>query len=197
METFRFHADLDDPAKLLPALRVVTGETDVRLAQWDGLDDVAPTEHAKMNVRWLKRPGRFQLDVEVWGENICPRDTEARFARAMAKELGHALLFGDCSAFPFSYFMAKPDGTIWLVLIRIGEEDIMDLENDDPNNPNMFIPRLIVCADEPLPERSPGAPTSWQHGDTTCEAPVEGRPCRVFAMACPKRRPVESAPPRP
>ena len=157
MDAFHFHADADSQA-LTAAIHAVAG--------------------ADAEIETIDRQGRFARDVTVWVRES--RETSARFCRALAKALGRAVLFSDCSAFPFSYFLADPDGAIWSVLLAIGDDDVMDLAPD-------YTPLLSVPAEEALPERPAGAPVSWTQDDTMCERHAAGRPCRVFAGPCRKR----------
>jgi hypothetical protein len=184
---FYCHVDLDDPIKLEPVLRKLSGDDRITIRELDyeRIEDKLPEG---VVVEWTRREGRFGLDLDVWGENIFPRETEARWARALAKELGRALLFSDCSAFPFSYYMADPDGAIWYVVVVIGDDVIMDLLSDDPGNPDHFIPELIFGAEEELPERASERPLHWTHGETSCDQTVSGKPCLVFDTPCPKLR---------
>jgi hypothetical protein len=182
---FYCHVDLDDPAKLAPALRKVSGNEQITICKVDHerIEDIPPQG---VVAEWIRREGHFGLDLDVWGPDIFPHETEARWARALAKELGRALLFSDCSAFPFSYYMADPDGSIWYVVIKVDEEDIFDLASDDPANPDGFIPKLVFASDEELPERSPERPLHWTHGQTSCEQNIAGKPCLPFNLPCPK-----------
>lgn len=195
MSSFHFHADLYFPAKLIDAVRAATGEQDVFLRKgWNVADPEAqemhesPEPHAAY-IEWYRRKGRFSLDVHVYGRNFAPRETSARFCRAMAKGLGSAVLFSDCSPFGYSYFSAEPDGSIWAQLLIIGDDDdVMDLDRYDEGNIKTRFPRMVFRANEELPQRSPSDPDSWTHGDTDCHRTVEGRPCRVFAGPCPRDR---------
>jgi len=195
MALFHFHADLDDPEKLVAAIASATGEGDVRLlAGWNGCDRVTgePIAHdvtGKVNIEWLRRKGRFSLDVMFYGRDIAPRETEARLCRAVAKSLGRSVLFSDCSAFAYSYFSAEPDGSIWAQLLVIGDDDdVMDLDTYHHDDPRHCYPRLVFAPDEGLPERAPGDPENWTHGDTSCDKPIPGKLCRAFAAPCPKYR---------
>ena len=193
MPLFHFHADLDDPLELVRAIAEVTGEQDVRLLRtWNGCDRdtgnaVEDLETGAVNVEWLRRNGRFSLDVQVYGPNLAPRQTSAGFARAVAKSLRRPVLFSDCSASPYTYFSAEPDGAIWVQMLVAGDTDTMDTDISVHEDPRHCRPRLMFRADEPLPERPAGSPVTWQHGDPGCETIGPGL-CRVFYMPCPKRR---------
>ncbi len=186
MQQFYLQADCDDPQDLVPVLQAMTGARDIRLSKQDYDADLG--EPAAVNIEWYRRPGRFGLDVKIWGENIRPGDTEARFARAFAREMGRAALFSDCSAFPFSWFMANPDGAIWYVVTRIGDEDIMDLQNDDPSDPDHFIPQLFFRAEDALPDTVP------KQESASCDRASDGKLCEIFAMPCPKMRNAQRPP---
>src|ERR1700761_8475922 len=157
MDAFHFHADAG-PEALAAAIHAMAG------------DDA--------QVETLDRQGRFARDVTVWVRES--RETNARFCRALATALGRAVLFSDCSAFPFSYFLADAQGAIWSVLLAIGDDDVMDLAPD-------YTPLLCVPAGEALPLRAAGDPVSWTQDDTMCERYAAGRPCRVFAGPCRRR----------
>ena len=186
LTAFFFHAAVDDAREIAAALTRVTGIADVRLFEPNESPDDFP--HRTLSVEWVRRGGQFALDLRVYGHGFAERETEARFCRALAKALGKPVLFGDCSAFPFSYFAAEPDGSIWAeLLVQDDASDRMDVEVMDHGDPHHAYPRQSFAADEALPEREPGAPTSWQRGDTSCETVGNGL-CRVFAMPCPKFR---------
>lgn len=195
MTSFHFHADLQDPAKLLAAVAEASGERDVRMLKgWKGADPdtgepIGPQDFGAVNIEWYRRKGRFSLDVKVFGREFAARETSARFSRAVARALGRPVLFGDCSAFGFSYFMAAPDGSIWAVLLVIGDDDdVMDVDTYDHKVPAQCFPRLTYTPIDPLPERALGDPDSWTHGDTNCDTPIPGKLCRVFAGPCPRYR---------
>ncbi len=151
-----------------------------------------------MNIEWARRKGRFALDVSVYAPGYDARETEARFVRAVAKALGRAVLFSDCSPFPYSYFSAEPDGSIQAqILVRDDDDDdIVDVRPSVHDDPRHAYPRLTFAPDEPLPQKEPGDPDSWTHGETSCEMPVPGKPCRTFALACPRHRLAGDAPSR-
>ena len=196
MTLFGFHVDLVDPEELIPAVQHATREIDVRLLDgWNGCrrGTIEPVENdatGRVNIEWLRRKGRFSLDVQIYGRRIAPRETTARIARSLARSLARAVLFSDCSAFGYSYFSAKPDGSIWaqLLVIDDADDDIMDVQAYDHDDPRHRYPRMVLGPDEPLPERAIGADESWRVGETSCEGPVAGKPCAVFALACPKHR---------
>lgn len=187
MARFHVHSDCPDPADIVGALRSIFAEPDVRLLKsWRHLVTNEPAPHGDepgpINVEVYRRGGQFALDVEVWGPTFGEGESSAGFARALALALGRPVLFSDCSSFVFSYFLADPKGAIWEALLQIRDDDVMDLDDTS------LYPRLVIAADEDLPRRAAGDPESWTHGDTSCETYVPGRPCRVFAMECPKRR---------
>jgi hypothetical protein len=196
MTLFSFHADLDDPRDLIPALQRATGESDVCLLEgWNGckrgtLEPIEDEATGTVNVEWMRRKGRFSLDVQVFGHNIAPLETTARISRTVATSLKRAVLFSDCSAFPYSYFSAEPDGSIWAQLLVIDEldDDIMDLQIYDHDDPLHLYPRMVFAADDVLPARAPGVPESWSAGEASCEAQVSGKLCTVFAARCPNQR---------
>jgi hypothetical protein len=187
MTTFYFHAPVDDPQLLADALARVTGIADIRLFEPGAVPDAMPA--GTLNVEWIRRRGQFALDVRVYAKDFATRETEARFCRAVAKALGKPVLFSDCSAFPYSYFAAEPDGSIWAQLLANDDDDDeqMDVAVVDHIDPHHAYPRQTFAADEALPARDAGAPTSWTQGDTRCEI-AGNSPCRTFAMPCPKFR---------
>ncbi len=145
--------------------------------------DGAPIESeaaGAVNIEWLRRKGRFSLDVNVFGRGFAPHDTPARLCRAVARALGRAVLFSDCSAFGYSYFSAEPDGSIWAQLVVIGDDDdVMDLAVYAHPDPHHRYPRMTFAADEPLAERPPGAPTGWDAQSADCDTRLPGRVCRA------------------
>jgi hypothetical protein len=200
MTAFQFHADLVDPAELVPAIMAATGEHDVRLLRgWRGCDretgkPIDDEETGVVNVEWLRRKGRFSLDVDAHGANLAPRETSARFSRAVAKALGRPVLFSDCALSSFTCFSAEPDGSIWAQTLVFGDDDVMDLGACDGGDPRHRYPRLVLGPDEPLPERPPGSSESWRLGDPTCATAGAGDLCTVFYTPCPKLRRVDSTP---
>lgn len=185
MNHFYGNIELDDPEKLAPALRKMSGESriTIREADFNRVEDALPEG---IVLEWTRREGRFDLEIDVRSRGHFLHETQARWSRALAKEMGGPFLFSDCSAFPFSYYMADPDGSIWYVVVKIGDEDIFDLLSDDPNDPDGFPPKLAFRADEELPLRSPDKPLHWTHGETSCDQTVAGKPCLIFNMTCPK-----------
>ena len=177
MNILYFHAATDDPRAVADALTQVTGIGDVRMFEAGSM----PDEAGPLDIAWLLRRGRFALDLVVYARDFGARETQARLCRAVAKTLGKPVLFSDCSPFPYSYFSAEPDGSIWVQLLTPDDDDgeRMDLETD--------YARLIFAPDAALPERAPDDPVSWCRGDTMCEHAADG-PCRAFAMPCPKMR---------
>jgi hypothetical protein len=163
----------------------LTGTRDIAVYPAYGDD----TPEARVLIEWLMREGAFALDVSLHVGDLLRHETEARVCRALAKALNARLLFSDCSAFPFSYFCAEPDGSITSQLLVRDDEDPerMNVEAMAHDDPRHAYPRVVFAADEALPEREPGAPAHWTHGETSCETAAAG-PCRVFAMACPKYR---------
>lgn len=197
MTLFHFHADLDDPLELVAAVAEAAGEEDVRLVHsWNGYDResgdmIEPQQTGAVYIEWLRRQGRFSLDVQVYGARLAPRQTSARFARAVAKSLRRSVLFNDCSPYPFSYVSAEPDGSIWLQIVIDDDTDVMDLDAYDHEDPSLRRPRLVFGPDEPLPERPAGSPVSWRHGDPVCETRGPQDLCWAFCTPCPKRRPLQ------
>jgi hypothetical protein len=187
MARFHVHSDCPDPGEIVRALKGILAEPDVRvLKSWRHLVANEPAanggEPGPINVEVYWRRGQFALEVEVWGPTFGDGQTAAGFARALALAIGRPLLFSDCSAFALSYFLTDAKGAIWEVLLQTRDDDVLDLDDTSP-----YL-RLMIAADEQLPRRAVGDPESWTHGDTTCEAYVPARPCRVFARECPKRR---------
>jgi hypothetical protein len=195
MNNFHFHADLDDPGALAASVAGVTGHGDVRLlrgwqagARGDGRIAVEE-EYGPVNVEWLRRKGRFSLDVHVFGHGLAVRETEARFCRAMARALGRALLFSDCGANPFSYFLAEPDGSLWRAYIAVLDDlDIVDLVELDADNRAALEPALIAAAGANLPLLPEDVTPDTRY--RSCDM-VEPRPgivdlCQNFGMPCPQ-----------
>jgi hypothetical protein len=193
---FHVHADLDDPSKLPAAVAAATGERDVKLlAGWLGRDRdtgaLLPDEaSAAVSIEWLRSRGRFALNILVYCRGVAETETKGGFARGLARALGRAVLFSDCSAFGYSYFSAEPDGAILAQLLVVDEADPdrMDLDAYDHPDPRHRYPRLVFSADEALPPWTRDAPETWARGDTTCELMIGGRPCRIFNLPCPKHR---------
>lgn len=187
MARFHVHSDCPDPGDILHALKRIFSEPDVRLLEsrsYSGASESAAhgDEPGPINVEVYRRKGRFALEVEVWGETFGEGETSASFSRALALALGRPLLFSDCSSFPFSYFLVDPKGAIWEVLLQISDDDIFDLCDSS------HYPCLTIAVNKCLPRRAAGDPDSWTPGDTSCETYVPGRPCRAFAMECPRKR---------
>ena len=195
MTAFHFHTEVHDPSLLVAAVMEATGHQDVRLLSgWHGCDRVtgemiANEATGAINVEWYRRKGRFSLDVNLFGRDFGPRETTARLCRAIARSLGLSVLFGDCSAFGYSYFSAEPDGSIWAQLLVIGDDDDrMDLDTYDHDIPRYRYPRLTFAPNEPLPEKPPFLPHGWRDGESNCDTPIAGKLCTVFALPCPKYR---------
>jgi hypothetical protein len=192
MQSFNFHIALDAAdARLVEAVAATAGQSDVRLlgTWWGTTHDGRETleeETGAVNIEWLLRKGRFALDVRVYGPGLSPRETEARFVRALAIRLGRAILFSDCGLFPLAYFMAAPDGGILYVLIRDDEDsDVIDLASDDH-----FAPELIIPAGEALPLKPDDAPLPKAR-KAYCDRGDHNDPtliCEQFWGICPKRR---------
>jgi hypothetical protein len=195
MNNFHFHADLDAPGALVAAAQAASGVRDVRLLRgWQGGargDGRIAVEEAygPVNIEWLRRKGRFSLDVHVFGHGLAVRETEARFCRGVARALGRALLFSDCGTNPFSYFLAEPDGSLWRAYIAVQDDiDIVDLVALDTGNREALAPALVAAADADLPLLPEGVTPDTKY--RACDM-AEGRPgaldlCHNFGTSCPR-----------
>ena len=173
MPVFECSSDLGDFSGEIPrALHVITGESDiVVLETWNGCDktswDLPPAApQGRIEIEWLRRKGQFGLDLKIFARDSYLRMGEAVFVRALARALGRPLLFSDCHLFPWSYFMAAADGSIFDVVCEPNEEDRLDLVPDAPVL--LFAPSDVL----PPPEGE------------TFEPPYR---CGVFGGACPKK----------
>ncbi|HEX4534200.1 MAG TPA: hypothetical protein VH000_08205 [Rhizomicrobium sp.] len=193
IQQFNLSSDLDAADEhLAAAVERVTGQPVAVLKSWWGGDkqtsEMLEEIEGPVNIEWLMRKGLFKLDLRIYGQGISLHFTEAQFARALAKELTRPLLFSDCSAFPFSYFRAKPDGAIDYVVVTIDDEENFDLLTDDPTVPNHFIPQMIYGPEEPLPQKPPGDGAAMPRDvKATCDKFQQGAICEQFWSECPKR----------
>lgn len=183
MAVFDVSSDLDDfSEEILEALRVATGESDVvEHGTWMGCDkenwDLPVTRHpeAKIEVEWLRRKGRFGLDLRIVARDAHLHMSDGMFARAFARALGRPLLFSDCHLFPWSYFMAAADGSIFDVVCEPNDDDRLDLIPSDPDEPGHSMPMLLFGPADELPPVT---------DDATFEPPDR---CGVFGGECPKK----------
>jgi hypothetical protein len=116
------------------------------------ISEAEDTRDAAIYIEWVRRKGRFGLDINAFGPGM-PRDvTRVHFARSLAGLLDRPLLASDCSLFGFSWLKHDPDGTIWEVVSDVNDIDNFDLLCDlDPSHPDFTPAKLIFAANEPLP----------------------------------------------
>ncbi|MBV9993715.1 MAG: hypothetical protein JO127_00750 [Caulobacteraceae bacterium] len=195
MIAFHFHVGLDDPTELVVALAAATAERDVRLLTgWNGCDRasgelIEGEVWGAVNIEWLRRRGRYALEVQVYRRDAATNETPAQFARRLAAALQRSILFSDCSTFGYSYFSAEPDGSIWAQLLVIGDDDErLDLDSYDHPDPSQRYPRMVFRGDAPLPVRGAVPPEASSGDYSTCEIRISGKPCRIFNLPCPKHR---------
>lgn len=184
--------------RIIETLRVVTGATDIVVRQsWRTLPD--PTaddviDHQVLSdgdlvIEWIKRKGRFGLDLELYGPALPTNISELAFMRLVTHALGRSLLISDCSAFGFSWLKVDPDGAVSEVVSDVSDIDNFDLLSDDPSKPDYAPDILLYAPDDPLPTKPPGAPADMpSHVAGTCELMKPGQLCRQNWGACPKRR---------
>lgn len=183
---------------MIEAIAEVMREPDiVVLNTYRGLDKTTgqPAEaashgrDARITVEWIRRTGRFGLDVELWGAGVRTDVSQAELARQFARALDAPILMSDCSHFGFSWLKHDADGSIWEVVSNTQDIDDFDLLCDlDPGHPDFYPARLIWRADEPLP--AAGHPValpapSWRACEG--EAANSNKLCRHFRTPyCPK-----------
>lgn len=151
------------------------------------VDSEAPPRQARIFLEWIRRKGRFGLDLELWGEGVRTDISQAKLAREFVSKLGSAVLFSDCSHFGFSWLKHEVDGSIWEVVSNTDDINDFDLLCDlAPDDPRFCPARLIWPAGRPLPsEISTATPQRLR----ACEGESLGstRLCRHFSTPyCPR-----------
>ncbi len=142
-------------------------------------------------VEWMRRKGRFGLDLEIWGSGVTDEVSRADLSRAFARALGAPILVSDCSHFGFSWFKHDVDGAIWEVVSNTNDIDDFDLLSDlDPAHPDYYPALLILPAGAPLPPAA--EPDAQRQRACEGEAPGSTRLCHHFGTPfCPKQRSIK------
>jgi hypothetical protein len=160
-------------------------------ATGEPVDDDAQTSSApaRIRVEWIRRKGRFGLDLEIWGVGVRTDVSQAELAREFVRRLGAPALLSDCSHFGFSWLMHRIDGSIWEVVSNTDDIDDFDLYCDLAPDHSDFTPAILVWpADKPLPlPGSADASARWRacEGESAASFAL----CRHFATPyCPKHR---------
>jgi hypothetical protein len=204
MRSFSPLSDLDAlDHRFLDAFAAAAGVSDILvLDTWNGIDKNAgdlPAETdartAAIYVEWIRRGGRFGLDIDMFGPGMPRGVTRAQFARRLTRALGRPLLLSDCSLFGFSWFKHDPDGAVWEVVSDTNDANNFDLLCDlPPEHPDHYAAVLVYGAHEDLP----ALPANADEEKTRyCEQEgAAALPCGHFWGACPKfpRRIVAPAP---
>lgn len=191
-------ADVD--AAFIRAVADVANTQDVLLLDtWNGVDPVTfelPDERAEaaVYVERYRRPGRFGLDVSIFGmHRIEPNMSAAEFVRRLAGALCRSFVISDCDANPWSWFRIDPDGAIYQVYTCPDEDDgtiIYDLACDlAPDHPDYIAQSRVWPAHEPLSQKPEDAPDHLtRERRTFCRDAEKGGLCESFWAPCPKLR---------
>jgi hypothetical protein len=197
METFSplLEADAVD-AQLVGAIAEIMNEGDiVVLESFRGLDkltgELITTDRdiireARIYVEWIRRKGRFGLDLNLFGPGVREDVSGAELARALAQRLGAPVLMSDCSHFGFSWLKHDPSGAIWEVVSDTADIEDFDLLCDlDRAHPNFCPAQLVWAAGTALPLKAAPPGAGWR----ACkgEGPGSSKLCRIFCTPfCPK-----------
>src|SRR5262245_30274534 len=100
-------------ARILEVIAEVMRESDiVVLDTYRGIDRITgrvvevgdqPHKPARIFVEWIRRKGRFGLDLDLYGRGVRADVSQAALAREFVRALGAPLLLSDCSHFGFSW----------------------------------------------------------------------------------------------
>lgn len=182
--------------QILGVIAEVMAESDiVVLDTYKGLDrdtgalaeQSETPRRARILAEWIRRKGRFALDLDLWGPGVRTDVSRAELARIFARRLGAPILMSDCSHFGFSWLKYDVDGAIWEVVSNTADINDFDLLCDlDPAHADYCPARLIWPADKALaPQAQTPAPSQWR----ACEGELPGstRLCIQFGIPrCPK-----------
>lgn len=182
MAMFNMMSDADaiDDA-FVAAVSSIAGGAETRVcAGWMGCDretwEPLDEPQSPAEIEWLRRRGRFGLDINVMGVAL-PAISTAAFVRALAMKIGRPLVFSDCSPNPWTWLMAEADGSIrhvWQSTETVDGEEVFDLD------PGVAAWPIVIAAGAPLPPEEfadvGGLPSGCQtSGPARCVVFLTGR----------------------